>query len=71
MKKPAWEKCKYYREGHCPQHGVIDKVYLIPQLLDASQVQAAQEICEDCAKYLADGRKYPPLKRPFEVVIIN
>ena len=71
MKKPAWEKCQYFSEGNCPQHGVIDKAYLIPQLLDTSQMQAAKEICEDCAKYLAEERKYPRIKRPFEAAIIG
>ena len=66
MKEPAWEKCQYYSRGHCPQHPMIDKAYLIPQLLDASQMQFAKKICEDCGKHLSENRKYQRVKRLFK-----
>ena len=71
MKELAWEKCQYYSSGHCPQHQVIDKAYLIPQLLDPSQIQDAKEICANCEKYLGEKRKYRRIKRPFKVLVTN
>lgn len=71
MEKPAWEKCQSYSSGRCPQHQIIDRAYLIPQLLDSSQLQDAKKICTDCGKYLDEKRKHQRIKRPFEVVITN
>ncbi len=71
MKEPAWEKCQYYSRGHCPHHRVIDRAYLIPQLLKPSQIQAARSICGDCDKYLAEKREYQRIRRPFKIVVIN
>jgi len=71
MKEPAWEKCQYYSGGHCPQHQIIDKAYLIPQLLDDSQMQFAEKICEDCEKNLSKMRIYQRVKRLFKALITN
>ena len=71
MKASAWETCQYYSAGQCPQHRVIDKAYLIPQLLDDSQIQAAEQICENCEKPLADRRQYQRVKRPLRVAITH
>ena len=71
MKEPAWEKCQYYSWGHCPHHRVIDRAYLIPQLLKPSQIQAARAICGDCHKYFDEKRKYQRTRRPFKIVVIN
>jgi len=62
MKEPAWEKCQYYSRGRCPQHPIIDKAYLIPQLIDISQMQFAKKICEDCEKHLYEMRRYQRVK---------
>ena len=71
MKMPAWERCQFYSDGHCPQHVVIDKAYLTPQLLEPSHLQAAIATCEDCEKHLSEKRRYPRIKRPFKVMITN
>ncbi len=71
MKASAWETCYYYSAGQCPQHRVIDKAYLIPQLLDDSQIQTAKKICENCEKSLADRRQYQRVKRPLRVAITH
>ena len=71
MKEPAWEKCQYYSGGHCPKHPIIDKAYLIPQLLDASQIQFAKKMCEDCEKQLFQMRVYQRLKRLLKVLSSN
>ena len=71
MKASAWEFCQYYSAGQCPQHRVIDKAYLIPQLLDDSQIQTAKKICKNCEKSLADRRQYQRVKRPIRVAITH
>jgi hypothetical protein len=71
MKAPAWETCQYYGAGQCPQHIVIDKAYLIPQLLDDSEIKTAEKICENCEKSLADRRRYQRVKRPLKVAITH
>ena len=71
MKEPAWEKCQYYSGGHCPQHPIIDRAYLIPQLLDDFQIQFARKICTNCDKNISEMRKYQTLKRLFKVLITN
>ena len=71
MKELAWEECQYYSSGHCPQHQAIDKAYLIPQLLEPSQMKDAREICAACEKYLHEKRKYRRIKRPLKVVVTN
>ena len=71
MKEPAWEKCQYYSSGHCPKNQAIDKVYLIPQLLDPSEIEAARRICEHCEKCHDEKRKYQRIIRPFRVVVTN
>jgi hypothetical protein len=71
MKKPAWEKCQFYSSGRCPQYLTIDKAYLIPQLLDPSDLKAATEICEECATYHDEKRKSQRIARPFKVVVSN
>ena len=71
MKKPAWEKCHYYKSGQCPEHTTIDKVYLIPQLLSLSEIEGATKTCEQCHHYRSEKRKYRRVTRPFRVVVSN
>ncbi len=69
MKKQAWDTCHYYSKGRCPQHSTIDKAYLIPQLLDPSELKAANEICEHCESYHEEKRKHRRVRRPFRVLL--
>jgi hypothetical protein len=71
MKKAAWEKCHYYKSGQCPERTTIDKVYLIPQLLSVSEIEAATKTCEQCPHYRSEKRKYRRVARPFRVVVSN
>jgi hypothetical protein len=69
MDKAKWEKCPYFSEGKCPQSKFIDRAYLIPQLLDRSELEEAVRICGDCGQYLPERRKRARLKRTFESYI--
>jgi hypothetical protein len=71
MKEPAWEKCYYFRNRRCPEHSIIDKAYLIPQLLKPSELKVANETCDKCEIYHKDKRKYRRIERPFRVVVSN
>ncbi|UCE81639.1 MAG: PilZ domain-containing protein [Deltaproteobacteria bacterium] len=71
MKEPAWEKCQYYSSGHCPKNQAIDKAYLIPQLLEPSEIETAKKICEQCEKCHDEKRKYQRITRPLRVVVTN
>ena len=71
MKKPTWEKCHYYYTRRCPEHETIDKVYLIPQLLEPSAIKAANATCDRCEIYHQEKRKYRRIARPLRVVVSN
>ena len=71
MKKPTWEKCHYYCTRRCPNHEIIDKAYLIPQLLKPSAIKAANDTCDRCEIYNQEKRKYRRIARPFRVVVSN
>ena len=71
MKNAAWENCDYFSSGRCPEQTTIDKVYLIPQLLELSEIEAATATCEQCEHYHEEKRKYRRVSRPFRVVVSN
>ena len=71
MKEPTWEKCHYYRSRRCPQYSIIDKAYLIPQLLPVSELKAAIDTCDQCEIYHKEKRKYRRIARPFRVEVSN
>ena len=71
MKNEAWEKCHYFSNGRCPEQSTIDKVYLIPQLLELSEIEAATEICQRCEHYHEEKRKYRRVSRRLRVVVSN
>jgi len=71
MAKDHWGKCQYLAAGNCPEslRMLIDRAYLLPQLLDSSQIEAAKEACQHCEKL--ERRKSPRIERPLSVVISN
>ena len=71
MKEPVWESCHYYCIGQCPEQPIIDKAYLIPQLLKPSQLKAATDTCDQCEYYREEKRKYRRVTRPFKVIVSN
>ena len=71
MANNYWDKCSYYESGDCPQPEAIDRALLIPQLLDTSEVEATEQICLTCGKYLDQKRKHPRIKRPFQIILLR
>ena len=71
MKNAAWEDCHYFSSGHCPEQSTMDKAYLIPQLLELREIEAATETCEHCEHYHEEKRKHRRVSRPFRVVVSN
>ena len=71
MKEPVWERCHYFCSGQCPEQPTIDKAYLIPQLLEPSQLKAATDTCNQCEYYHEEKRKYRRVTRSFKVVVSN
>ena len=71
MKEPVWERCHYYCSGQCPEQSTMDKAYLIPQLLEPSQLKAATDTCDQCEYYHEEKRKYRRVTRSFKVVVSN
>ena len=69
MENRYWGNCPYYENGDCPQPETIDRVFLFPQLLDPSEIEATKQICQDCGKYLDQKRKYPRIKRPLQIIL--
>jgi hypothetical protein len=69
MEDNYWEKCPYYESSDCPRSETIDRAYLIPQLLDTSEIEVIGQICRECGKYLDDKRKYPRISRPFRIAL--
>ena len=66
MDKLKWESCPFFSEAQCPKSSVIDKAYLIPQLMDASEFAEAIRICKDCGQYLPERRRHFRVKRRFK-----
>ena len=69
MKDKYWENCPYFESQECPQPEAISRVYLLPQLLDPSMIEATKELCRTCGKYLDEKRKHPRVKRPFQIIL--
>ena len=71
MENNYWENCSYYEGGKCPQPETIDRALLIPQLLDASEIEAIKQICRTCGKYLDQRRKHPRITRPLQIILLR
>jgi len=69
MDDAYWEKCPYYAEDECPQSSLMNRAYLIPHLLGSSDLHEAKRVCKKCGLYLEERRKYPRLKKRFNVVV--
>jgi hypothetical protein len=71
MEDNYWGKCPYYESSDCPRSETVDRAYLIPQLLDTSEIEATEQICRECGKYLDDKRKYPRIRRPLRIALFQ
>jgi hypothetical protein len=71
MKRHLWKTCPYYPDGRCPNRSLIDKAYLIPQIISPSQLAAIKTACANCEVCRQDRRKHRRVQRPLEAVILN
>jgi hypothetical protein len=71
MDDAYWEKCPFYAEDECPKTSLVDRAYLIPHLLNSSEIGEVKEVCKKCGLYLHEKRKYIRLRKPFRVAVIS
>jgi hypothetical protein len=71
MKDEYWEDCPYSESSLCPQPDAVARAYLIPQLLDPSEIESTKKLCRTCGKYLDEKRKHPRVKGPFRIIFYN
>jgi len=69
MEQGAWDRCPYFRDGHCPYSEVIDRAYLIPDFIGPSEREKARQTCLKCGKYRNEKRKYVRLRKPFRAIV--
>ena len=69
MKDNYWDNCSYFEDGQCPQPDAIARAYLIPQLLDPSEIGVINKLCRTCGKYLNEKRKHPRIKRSYRTIL--
>ena len=69
MEQPAYETCEFLFSGQCPYRSTVERAFLIPQLLDPTQITDAKRLCEKCRQILVEKRKEVRVKRPLRVVI--
>jgi hypothetical protein len=44
--------CKWFVEGRCPNQRLMERAYLIPQLMDPAELRSCEKLCchaLDCA----------------------
>jgi len=71
MKRHRWQACHYYPDEGCPNHTLISKAYLIPQLLAPSELALIESKCAACDICRRNRRKYRRVRRPLEAVILD
>jgi hypothetical protein len=71
MKGHPWQTCHYYPDGCCPNHTIIDKAYLIPQLLTRSELAAIRAKCATCELRHRNRRKHRRVERQLDVAIFH
>lgn len=69
MEQPTYEKCQYLSIGQCPSRSSIERVILIPQLLDPTEIADAKRLCEKCRQVLVEKRNDIRVKRPLRAII--
>jgi len=63
------ENCPHSDSGQCPQPVAVARAYLIPQLVERSEVEATKQLCRTCGKYLEEKRTYPRVRRPLPIIL--
>jgi hypothetical protein len=71
MKWHPWERCIYYPGGDCPNRSLMDRAYLIPQILSPSELAAIETACANCEVCRQDRREHRRVWRPLEAVIVD
>ena len=71
MKAHCWEKCDCYPDRRCPNRSLINRAYLIPQLLTRSELAAIETACANCEVCRQNRRKHRRVRRPLEAVILD
>jgi hypothetical protein len=71
MKGHPWQTCQYYPDGCCPNRTLIDKAYLIPQLLTRSELAAIRTKCATCELCHGNRRKHRRVARQLGVAIFD
>jgi len=71
MKGHPWQKCQYYPDGCCPNRTLIDKAYLIPQLLTRSELAGIGAKCATCELCHGNRRKDRRVARQLDVAIFD
>lgn len=51
--------CRGFRKGKCPHQEIMERAYLIPQLLTPDTLQEYKSICLHCLQSLQDRREDP------------
>ena len=71
MEGAYWAKCQYYAAGNCwdELRILLDRAYLIPHLLDSSEIEAAKKVCRDCKKL--ERRDSYRIRRPLTVILTS
>jgi hypothetical protein len=71
MEDQYWKECQYYVDGNLPDELkiLLDRAYLIPHLLDSSEIKAAREVCKYCKQQ--ERRSSYRVNRPLAVVLRN
>jgi len=71
MKGHPWQTCHYYPDERCPNRTLIDKAYLIPQLLTPSELAAIRTACANCELCRRNRRKHRRVARQLDVAIFH
>jgi c-di-GMP-binding flagellar brake protein YcgR len=71
MKGHSWQTCHWYPDGCCPNRTLIDKAYLIAQLLSRSELSAIKAKCATCELRHRNRRKYRRVARQLDVAILD
>jgi hypothetical protein len=71
MKGHHWQRCQYYPDGGCPNRTLIDRAYLIPQLLTRSELADIKTKCATCELCHRNRRKERRVRRHWTVAILD
>ena len=44
--------CLTFCQGKCPHFTIMERFFLFPQILNAIDIELAEDNCQDCKKYI-------------------